>query len=190
MILIVGLGNPGREYAGTRHNIGFDGVTALSDKFGIRLGTKECEAVTGNGIIDGYKVKLVQPQTYMNNSGRSVAALMNYYKVDVSELLVLVDDIYQPVGQMRIRPSGSAGGHNGLKSIISCIGSDEFARVRLGVGEKPEQYDLADWVLGHFANEDEPKIREVLGRVTEAVPEILDKGVSAAMGKFNVRIKE
>jgi PTH1 family peptidyl-tRNA hydrolase len=145
----------------------------------------------GEGNVNGEKIVLVKPQTFMNLSGECIKPLMDYYHANPKkDLVVISDDVMIEPGRVRIRKKGSAGGHNGLKSIISSIGSDKFARVRLGVGEKPEQYDLADWVLGHFANEDEPKIREVLGRVTEAVPEILDKGVSEAMGKFNVRIKE
>lgn len=161
MFLIVGLGNPGTEYAATRHNIGFDMVTYLSDKYGIALRSKEGKAIVGKGVIEGQKVMLVQPQTYMNLSGESVRALMDYYKLTTDEIVIIYDDISMPVGQVRIRPKGSAGGHNGIKSIIAHLGTQEFPRIKIGVGQNQENGDLVKHVLGRFSKEDDAKIRDV-----------------------------
>ena len=150
MFLIAGLGNPGTEYAATRHNIGFDMVTYLSDKYDIAVRTREGKALTGKGMIAGQKVILAQPQTYMNLSGESVRALMDYYKIAEDELIVIYDDISLEVGQIRVRPKGSAGGHNGIKNIIAHLGSQEFARIKIGVGAKPEGGDLVKHVLGQY----------------------------------------
>ena len=185
MILIVGLGNPGRKYAGTRHNVGFDAVTALADAFGINLTGNELKGVSGRGVIGGKRVLLVQPQTFMNNSGECVRAFMDFYKIPPEDLLVLCDDISLEPGKLRLRTKGSAGGHNGLKSIIEHIGTSVFARLRIGVGEKPFGWDLADHVLAHFPKEQEPLIREALKTVTEEVPLYLEQGAEAAMNKYN-----
>ncbi len=185
MILIVGLGNPGRKYAGTRHNVGFDAVTALADAFGINLTGNELKGVSGRGVIGGKRVLLVQPQTFMNNSGECVRAFMDFYKIPPEDLLVLCDDISLEPGKLRLRTKGSAGGHNGLKSIIEHIGTSVFARLRIGVGEKPFGWDLADHVLAHFPKEQEPLIREALKTITEEVPLYLEQGAEAAMNKYN-----
>ena len=190
MKLIAGLGNPSKEYAATRHNMGFDAVTAISDAYGIKMGTAECEAITGKGIIAGEKVMLAMPQTFMNLSGRSIAALAPYYKIEIDDIIVICDDIYQPVGQMRIRPQGSAGGHNGLKNIISALGCDKFCRIRIGVGNKPDGWELADFVLGHFPKEEEVTVREVLGKLVSAVSVIITDGIPKAMEKFNVKLQK
>jgi peptidyl-tRNA hydrolase, PTH1 family len=190
MKLIAGLGNPSKEYAATRHNMGFDAVTAISDAYGIKMGTAECEAITGKGIIAGEKVMLAMPQTFMNLSGRSIAALAAYYKIEIDDIIVICDDIYQPVGQMRIRPQGSAGGHNGLKNIISALGCDKFCRIRIGVGNKPDGWELADFVLGHFPKEEEVTVREVLGKLVSAVSVIITDGIPKAMEKFNVKLQK
>lgn len=153
MKFIVGLGNPTAQYAGTRHNIGFDAVTKLSDVYRIEVKEKKHKALCGKGIIAGEKVILVKPQTYMNASGESVHAVLDFYKAEPSDLLVLYDDVCLAPGQLRIRERGSAGGHNGIKSIIAQLGTEEFARIRIGVGEKPEGWDLADYVLGRFPAE-------------------------------------
>ena len=153
MYLIVGLGNPGTEYAATRHNIGFDMVTYLSDKYRIPMSGKEGKAIVGKGLIEGQKVMLAQPQTYMNLSGESVRALMDYYKLSEEDVIILYDDISMPVGQVRIRPKGSAGGHNGIKSIIQHLGTQEFLRIKIGVGDKPVNGDLVKHVLGRFSKE-------------------------------------
>jgi len=185
MFLIIGLGNPGTKYAGTRHNIGFDTVTAIADAFGIEMRTKECKGITGNGVIEGVKVKLVHPQTFMNKSGECVRALMDFYKVPADDILVICDETSFETGRLRIRAKGSAGGHNGMKSIIAHIGTSDFARLRIGIGEKPEGWDLADHVLAHFTREEEPVVREALARAKDAVRCILADGVEAAMNRYN-----
>ena len=185
MFLIVGLGNPGTEYAATRHNIGFDMVTYLSDKYGIALRSKEGKAIVGKGVIEGQKVMLVQPQTYMNLSGESVRALMDYYKLTTDEIVIIYDDISMPVGQVRIRPKGSAGGHNGIKSIIAHLGTQEFPRIKIGVGAKPENGDLVKHVLGSFSKEDDAKIRDVFALAEEGLLAILQEDVKTAMNAVN-----
>lgn len=185
MFLIVGLGNPGTEYAATRHNIGFDMVTYLSDKYGIALRSKEGKAIVGKGVIEGQKVMLVQPQTYMNLSGESVRALMDYYKLTTDEIVIIYDDISMPVGQVRIRPKGSAGGHNGIKSIIAHLGTQEFPRIKIGVGAKPGNGDLVKHVLGRFSKEDDAKIRDVFALAEEGLLAILQEDVKTAMNAVN-----
>lgn len=185
LTLIFGLGNPGRRYAGTRHNVGFDAVTALSDAFDIPIKTKEWNGLSGRGTIAGRKVILVQPQTFMNASGECVRAYMDFYKVPAERILIICDDISLEPGNLRLRVKGSAGGHNGLKSIIAHIGTSVFPRLRLGVGEKPYGWDLADHVLAKFPKEQEPVMRDVMARVTEEIPVYLTEGPEAAMSKFN-----
>ncbi len=185
MVLIIGLGNPGAKYAGTRHNIGFSAVTALADACGIELKTKECRGITGTGVIDGVKVKLVQPQTFMNLSGECVRALMDFYKVPADDILVICDEISLPTGKLRIRAKGSAGGHNGMKNIIAQIGTSDFARLRIGVGEKPEGWDLADHVLAHFPKEEEEAVRDALKKTVAAVRCFLSDGIAETMNRFN-----
>ncbi len=190
MKYIFGLGNPGREYAGTRHNIGFDAITKLSDVYGIPLTEKKHKALCGKGIIGGQRVMLFQPQTYMNLSGESVRTVMDFYKAEVSDILIIYDDICLAPGQLRVRTKGSAGGHNGIKSIISHLGTEEFARIRIGVGEKPEGWDLADYVLGHFPAEEEPQMREALTDAAKACELIVQDELSAAMNLFNKKKKQ
>ena len=185
MYIIVGLGNPGREYAGTRHNIGFDVITRLSDDYNIPLDFKKHKAVCGKGYIEGQKVILAQPQTYMNLSGESVRELIDYYKIEEDELIIIYDDINLEPGKLRIRAKGSAGGHNGMKSIISHLGTDAFPRIRIGVGEKPKGYDLADYVLGRFKPEELPLMREAVGNAAKAAELIMQESVEAAMNRFN-----
>lgn len=185
MILIVGLGNPGGKYEGTRHNVGFDAITALADANNITLKMKECKGISGRGTIAGQKVILVQPQTFMNNSGECVRAFMDFYKIPADDLIVICDEIALEPGKLRLRTKGSAGGHNGMKSIIAHVGTDAFTRLRIGVGEKPEGWDLADFVLAHFPKDVEPVMREVMKKVTEEIPLYLTDGPEAAMNKFN-----
>lgn len=187
MFLIVGLGNPGTEYAATRHNIGFDMVTFLSDQYNIPLRSREEKALVGKGVIEGQKVILAQPQTYMNLSGESVRALMDYYKLDLDELIVIYDDISLPVGQIRIRMKGSAGGHNGIKSIIQHMGTQEFARIKIGVGEKPEGGDLVKHVLGRFSREQDAMFRDIFALAAEGVQKLLMNDPAAAMNLVNGR---
>lgn len=185
MYMIAGLGNPGKEYVKTRHNVGFDVVDRIADRYGISVTTQKHRAVTGTGIISGNKVILVKPQTYMNLSGESIGEIVDYYKMEPSsELIVISDDIDLAPGRKRIRVRGSAGGHNGLKNIIAHVGS-EFIRVRIGTGAKPEGYDLADYVLGHFDKEDSALIDEVYDKASEAVKTIIEEGPESAMNRFN-----
>jgi PTH1 family peptidyl-tRNA hydrolase len=187
MYIIAGLGNPGKEYDGTRHNIGFTVIDELADAYNINVDKKECKGLTGRGVINGNKVLLVKPQTYMNNSGECLRAVLDYYKEDVDSLLVVYDDICLDVGRLRLRPRGSAGGHNGIKSIIAHLGTQEFSRLRFGVGDKPKEYDLVDWVLGHFPRDEFPRIREGIDRAVKAVGVVLDEGIEAGMNQFNAR---
>ncbi|MCR5202970.1 MAG: aminoacyl-tRNA hydrolase [Lachnospiraceae bacterium] len=186
MYIIAGLGNPSDQYAGTRHNIGFSAVTCIADEFDIPMRKYEGKALVGKGYIAGEKVLLVMPQTFMNLSGDSIAPLSKFYKIDVkSELIVIYDDIYLDPGKLRIRPKGSAGGHNGMKDIIKKLGTDEFTRIRIGVGKKPDGYDLANFVLSRFKKEDEDDIRQALDNACGATREIITNGVSSAMNKYN-----
>ena len=187
MFLIVGLGNPGVEYAATRHNIGFDMITYLSDKYNIPVNSREGKALVGKGILAGEKVMLAQPQTYMNLSGESVRALMDYYKIDIEDLLVIYDDISLDVGQIRMRGKGSAGGHNGIKSIIQHTGTQEFARIKIGVGQKPEGGDLVKHVLGRFSREEDRMFRDVFALAEEGLLAWLQEDMKSAMNKVNGR---
>lgn len=185
MYLIVGLGNPGTEYAATRHNIGFDMVTYLSDKYRIPMSGKEGKAIVGKGLIEGQKVMLAQPQTYMNLSGESVRALMDYYKLSEEDVIILYDDISMPVGQVRIRPKGSAGGHNGIKSIIQHLGTQEFPRIKIGVGDKPVNGDLVKHVLGRFSKEEDAMIRDVFELAERGLLALMLENVAVAMNTVN-----
>ncbi len=189
MYIIIGLGNPTKQYNGTRHNVGFDIIDAIADKYRINVDGKQCKAYIGKGVIEGQKVMLVKPQTYMNLSGETVRGLVDYYKVDESsEIIIIYDDISLDVGQMRIRAKGSAGGHNGIKSIISHIGTQEFLRIKVGVGEKPKGYDLADYVLGHFNKKEKAIMEDGYNRVIEAIELMLKDDLDMAMNRFNKKI--
>lgn len=186
MFVIVGLGNPEKKYFGTRHNVGFDVIDALSDKYNIGLTETKFKAAYGKGRIGSDRVILVKPLTYMNLSGEAVAPICNYFKVDTkSELIVISDDVELDAGKIRVRPKGSAGGHNGLKNIIAQLGHDEFSRVRVGVGKKPKEWDMVDWVLGHYDAEEADGIKKGIENATEAVVEIIANGTDSAMNKFN-----
>lgn len=186
MYIIAGLGNPERKYDGTRHNIGFSAITAICDAYDISLDIRKHKALCGKGYIEGQKVLLAEPQTYMNLSGESVRELVDFYKIDPeSELIIIYDDIALAPGKLRIREKGSAGGHNGIKSIISHLGTQNFNRIRIGVGEKPSGWDLADYVLGRFSSDEEPVIREALDQVVFACRVILTEDTGAAMNQFN-----
>lgn len=190
MFIIVGLGNPTKEYEGTRHNVGFDVIDAISDKYNIAVTERKHKALCGKGVIAGQKVILAKPQTYMNLSGESVRSLLDYYKVDEeTEWIVIYDDISLDVGQLRIRKKGSAGGHNGIKNIISHLGSNVFLRIKVGVGEKPKHFDLADYVLGHFSKEERVLMEEGYEHTMEAIEMILMDEVDAAMNRFNKKGK-
>ena len=186
MYIIAGLGNPGKEYEGSRHNVGFMTLDALADRYQIDIREKAHKALIGKGMIEGNKVILVKPQTYMNLSGEAIRAAVDYYKIDEkSELIVIYDDISLDVGQLRIRKKGSAGGHNGIKNIILHLGHDTFQRIKIGVGEKPKGYDLADYVLGHFSGEELAIMKESLEKVCGAVELMLEGDVDAAMNQYN-----
>ena len=186
MFVIAGLGNPKKEYDNTRHNIGFAFIDALAEKYSISVMDVKHKALTGKGIINGQKVILVKPLTFMNLSGEGIRPISDYYKIDTAkELIVISDDISLPPGQIRIRKKGSAGGHNGLKNIIQHLGNEEFQRIRIGVGEKPKGYDLADYVLGHFSKEEQPLMQEGIKRAMEAAAMMLEGDIDRAMNEFN-----
>ena len=185
MHIIIGLGNPTREYQATRHNVGFDAITRIADDYNISLDFKKHKAICGKGYVEGVKVILAQPQTYMNLSGESVRELIDFYKVAPEDVIVIYDDISLEVGQLRLRTKGSAGGHNGIKSIISHLGTQEFPRIKVGVGDKPRGWDLADYVLSRFNNEEQPIIREALKNTSEAVKTVLKDGMETAMNIYN-----
>ena len=190
MFIIAGLGNPTLQYEGTRHNVGFDVIDMLADRYNISVDGRKGRALVGKGIIEGQKVLLVKPQTYMNLSGESLRELVNYYKIDEEhELLVIYDDISLDVGQLRIRKKGSAGGHNGIKNIIANLGTDVFPRIKIGVGEKPKKYDLADYVLGHFSAEDQTVMNEAFKEASDAVEMMLREGADRAMNHYNAKKK-
>lgn len=186
MYIIAGLGNPGSKYEKTRHNVGFQVIDRLAAKYHIDINMKKHKALIGTGAIEGQKVLLVKPQTFMNLSGESIREILDFYKVDPEEeLMVIYDDISLNPGQLRIRKKGSAGGHNGIKSIIHHLGGQVFPRIKVGVGEKPEGWDLADYVLGHFSKEDEELMQKAFDRAAEAAVEILTEGPDKAMNDFN-----
>lgn len=186
MYIIAGLGNPGKQYAKTRHNVGFDTIDILADKYNISVDTKKHKALCGKGMIEGQKVVLAKPQTFMNLSGESVRELVDFYKIDPEEeLIVIYDDISLEPGKIRIRKKGSAGGHNGIKNIIAQLGTQNFQRIKVGVGEKPKGWDLADYVLGHFSKEDRGLVDDALKRVAGAVELMVQGEVDQAMNQFN-----
>ena len=188
MYIIAGLGNPDRQYQNTRHNVGFDVIDVIADKYDIAMGERKHKAIIGKGYIAGQKVVLVKPQTYMNLSGESIRQVIDFYKVDEkSELIVISDDVSLDMGQIRIRKRGSDGGHNGLKNIIMHLGHDEFIRVRMGVGEKPTRMDLADYVLGHFSAKEREVMNEGARTATLAIETIIAEGPDAAMNRYNAR---
>lgn len=186
MYLIAGLGNPTRQYEHTRHNIGFDAITYLADRYHIVMNTKKFQGICGSGVIEGQKVLLLKPQTYMNLSGNSVGEAANFYKLDpATEVIVIYDDIALDPGFIRVRKKGSAGGHNGIKDIIAHLGTQEFQRIRIGVGEKPKDYDLADYVLGRFTAEDRKKVEEAMEQVADAVSLMVQERTDEAMNLYN-----
>lgn len=190
MYIIAGLGNPTMQYEGTRHNAGFDVIDALADKYNISVDGRKNRDYIGKGIIEGQKVLLVKPQTYMNLSGESIGGLVDYFKIDEEQdLIVIYDDISLPPGQIRIRKKGSAGGHNGIKNIIAHLGTQVFPRIKVGVGEKPKKYDLADYVLSHFTKAEREEMEEGYQKAIQAVEKILAGEMEAAMNEFNRKVK-
>ena len=186
MYLIAGLGNPGREYENTRHNAGFASIDRLAEKNHISIDMKKFQALCGTGYIGGQKVLLLKPQTYMNLSGESLRAACDFFKIDPEqELIVIYDDISLEPGQLRVRKKGSAGGHNGMKNIIAHLGTQDFPRIRVGVGEKPQGWDLADYVLGHFSKEEQQVMQESFDRAADAAAALLSEEVQQVMNEYN-----
>ncbi len=189
MKMIVGLGNPGSKYENTRHNVGFHVLDLLEKELNIRIYINRGGGLTGQGFFGSEKILLVKPLTFMNLSGECVGPLASYYKLPPEEILVICDDVNLPLGQLRIREKGSAGGHNGLKDIIRHLGSDAFPRLRLGVGPQPEGLDLVDFVLMQFTAEEKSRCTEAEERAARAARMWLEQGTAAAMNAFNQRIK-
>ncbi len=186
MYIIAGLGNPGKQYDMTRHNIGFHTIDYMADKLNVKVKKLKFKALYGECEIAGEKTLLIKPQTYMNLSGESIAGFAQFYKINPSNIIIINDDISLETGRIRVRPKGSAGGHNGLKSIIYMLESDEFPRVKMGVGApKNENYDLADFVLGHFTKEEIPIMEKAIIKASDAAEEIIRAGVASAMNKYN-----
>ncbi len=183
--ILVFLGNPGREYAESRHNVGFMTAQVLEKRLSVRIERLRFKALTAQATLGGEKVLLMKPQTYMNLSGEAVQPAAAFYKVPPERVLVVSDDVSLPLGRLRIRASGSAGGHNGLKSIISRLGTENFPRVKIGVGAPPENFDMADWVLSGFHGQDAKEIAAATERAADALETILSEGVERAMNRFN-----
>lgn len=189
MYLITGLGNPTKEYDKTRHNAGFCVIDVLADKYRIDVSEKKHRGLCGRGVIEGQKVILVKPQTYMNLSGECLREVADYYKIDPEDIIVIYDDISLDPGQLRIRLKGSAGGHNGIKNIIAQLGTQEFPRVKVGVGAKPPRMDLADYVLGHFSAEDQKIMDEAFKDAADAAAMMITDGAERAMNHYNTKKK-
>ncbi len=185
MIVIAGLGNPGSKYENTRHNAGFLTIDLLSKKYGIKVDRLKHKALTGDGLINGERVLLVKPQTFMNLSGESIRDILQWYKVPAENLIVIYDDVDLPAGALRIRARGSSGTHNGMKSVIYQLQSDDFPRIRIGIGRAPEGWELADYVLGRFGADEAPAVAKCIERAAEAAALIVSEGVAPAMNKYN-----
>ena len=188
MYIIAGLGNPGKQYEETRHNIGWQVIDELAGKYNIRVTESKFKGLIGKGMIGGEKVVLVKPLTFMNLSGECIREVTNFYKIDeTSQLIVVADDISLDVGQIRMRKKGSAGGHNGLKNIIAHLGHENFMRIKMGVGDKPAGYNLADYVLGHFSKEEEKILAESKKTAVLAIETIMSDGIDKAMNLYNTK---
>lgn len=184
--LIAGLGNPGREYESTRHNAGFVAADIVANKFNISLNKSKFEALYGDGTIAGARVLVVKPQTYMNLSGRAVQKLSAFYKIPLNKIVIMHDDVSLDVGKIRIRRKGSAGGQKGLANIIELLGSEEIARIKIGVGAKPHpDYDMKDWVLGRIPAEQQNDFNTACENAAKAVEEIIARGIDSAMNKYS-----
>ena len=189
MYLIVGLGNPGAQYAHTRHNVGFDVVDTLARKLGVTIGRERDEALLGECFIAGQKTILALPQTYMNLSGEAVSRLVRWYRLPPENLMVVYDDVDLPQGAIRIRKNGSAGTHNGMRSVIGLLGRQDFPRLRVGVGKKPEGWELADWVLSHYQTEEDRKTQfNAFLRAADVVEDWVKNGLESAMRMANAPV--
>ena len=184
-MIVVGLGNPGDRYRDTRHNIGFWCVDRLAGDHGIKLSRRQRRALIGEGVIEGRRIVLARPRTYVNRSGEAVAYLLTRYAVSPGQLLVVYDDMDLPLGKLRLRPSGSAGGHNGVKSIIDVVGSREFPRLRLGIGRPADGVHQVEHVLGTMSPDDRRGIDEAVERAADAVASVISEGITEAMNRFN-----
>lgn len=189
MYIIAGLGNPGRQYENTRHNVGFCVIDILADRMGISVDERKHKALCGKGVLEGEKVILVKPQTFMNLSGESLRAALDFYKAEPGNILVIYDDVSLEPGQLRIRGKGSAGGHNGIKNIIAHLGSQEFPRIKVGVGEKPKEMDLADYVLSRFSKGEQEMMDRAFHDAADAAAMMIGQGMDAAMNHFNGKRK-
>ena len=189
MYIIAGLGNPTKEYENTRHNVGFAVIDRLADKYNIDVSERKHRGFCGKGMIEGQKVLLVKPQTFMNLSGESIRSVMDYYKITPEELIVIYDDISLNPGQLRIRKKGSAGGHNGMKNIIAHLGTSEFPRIKVGVGEKPPQMDLKDYVLSRFSKGEKELMEQAFQEAALAAVMMITEGADRAMNHFNTKKK-
>jgi len=187
MYLIAGLGNPGPEYENTRHNVGFAAARKLFESYRFPAERARFQAQFSKGRIGSEDVILVRPMTYMNNSGTAVRALMDYFKISPDHVIVIYDDVDLPFGHLRIRENGSAGGHNGMKSIVQHLGTQDFPRVRIGVGAKPAGWDLADYVLSHFTAEEKGEIEKTVEKAAGACADIVEKGLASAMNQYNTK---
>ena len=191
MFLIAGLGNPERKYNNTKHNVGFDAADALAKRYDISVNSLAMKGVYGKGLIEGEKAMILKPLTYMNLSGNAVRAYIDYYNLDPeTELIVIYDDKDLPVGQIRVRKSGSAGGHNGMKSIVSCLGTQNFTRIRIGIGQCPEKWDMADYVLSPFSKSDREIIDAMIGEAVNAAVMIIKGDTDRAMERYNRKVKQ
>lgn len=186
MYIIAGLGNPGKEYMGTRHNVGYETVDRLAKRYNLKMNKLKFNSVYDELSVNGEKVVLLKPVTYMNRSGIAIAEAMSFFKVPIENLIVIYDDIDIPLGTLRIRPHGSSGTHNGMKSIIKSLGSEKFPRLRIGIGRNPDM-DLADFVLQKFSQSERDKLEPILNTVAEAVICIIEKDLDTAMQNFNIK---
>ena len=185
MYLIVGLGNPESEYKNTRHNMGFDTINILSEKYGIGINKNKFNALIGEGQIEGKKVILIKPQTFMNLSGDSVIQFVNFYKVDIENVIVIYDDMYVEVGKIKVRPKGGPGSHNGMKSMIYRLGSENFPRIRVGIGKPQIENDRINYVIGPIPEKEREILKKATEIAAEAVSSILKIGLDNTMNKFN-----
>lgn len=190
MFIIAGLGNPTLRYEGTRHNVGFEVIDTLADKYNIAVETRKSRALIGKGIIAGQKVILVKPQTYMNLSGESIREIADFYKIEPENIIIIYDDISLDVGRLRIRKKGSAGGHNGIKNIIAHLGTQEFPRIKVGIGNKPEGWDLADYVLSKYSKAEQEALKEASDDVIGAVRLMIMDDIDAAMNRYNAKKRD
>ncbi len=186
---IVGLGNPGRQYEETKHNVGFKVIDRLAEKYDIKVDKFKNKAFVGDGTIRNKRVLLVKPQTYMNLSGESVREIVNFYKIPLERFVVIFDDTSLPCGSVRIREKGSHGGHNGIRNIIDQMGTDQFYRIKVGIGEKPSGWDLADYVLGKFNEDDLPAMDEGMDKAVKGVELMLSRGIAEAANRVNQKPK-